>query len=296
MTELVTADAVRRVAVLGAGTMGHGIAQVAAQAGFSVHMRDLDRTILDGALARVRANLDKGVKLGKVEADAAAAALERIETTTSVADAVTDADVVIEAAPERLAVKEEIFRELATAVPARALLATNTSSLPVAVIAAAAPAASRVVGLHFFNPVHIMKLVEIVHHAGTDPAALACAQELVQRLGKTGITVADAPGFASSRLGLALGLEAIRMVEQGVASVGDIDTAMKLGYGHPMGPLELTDLVGLDVRLHIADYLAGELGEHFRPPALLRRMVADGRLGKKSGEGFYRWRDGKRVD
>jgi 3-hydroxybutyryl-CoA dehydrogenase len=175
------------------------------------------------------------------------------------------------------------------------LLASNTSSLPIADIATAVRDRSRLVGMHFFNPVHLMKLVEVVHHPGTSRAAVALAVALAEKLGKTPIVVADSPGFASSRLGLVLSLEAMRMVEQGVASAADIDTAMKLGYGHPMGPLELTDLVGLDVRLGIADYLAGTLGSAFSPPTILRTKVADGKLGKKTGEGFYRWsRDGKK--
>ncbi|HEX4423450.1 MAG TPA: 3-hydroxyacyl-CoA dehydrogenase family protein, partial [Kofleriaceae bacterium] len=179
--------------------------------------------------------------------------------------------------------------------PSHALLATNTSSLPVGEIAKSVGDPSRLVGMHFFNPVHVMKLVEVVRHAGSAPAAVALAVGLAEKLGKTPITVADSPGFASSRLGLVLGLEAMRMVEQQVASAADIDTAMKLGYGHPMGPLELTDLVGLDVRLGIAAYLSEALGPTFTPPEILRAKVADGKLGKKTGEGFYRWSpDGKK--
>ncbi len=292
----VRIEQVRAVAVLGAGTMGHGIAQVAAQAGYDVRMYDIDAEPVKAGLARIERNLAKGVELGKVDAADRDAALARISTHTVIADAVTGADVVIEAAPERLELKRKIFGEVAAAAPAHALLATNTSSLSVAEIAAASAYPDHVVGMHFFNPVHIMKLVEVVRHPGSHEDAVACAVALAEKMRKTPITVADAPGFASSRLGLVLGLEAMRMVEQGVASARDIDTAMKLGYGHPMGPLELTDLVGLDVRLSIADYLAEHVGEHFRPPALLRDMVAAGTLGKKSGEGFYRWRDGKRVD
>ncbi|MBP6849123.1 MAG: 3-hydroxyacyl-CoA dehydrogenase family protein, partial [Kofleriaceae bacterium] len=186
-------------------------------------------------------------------------------------------------------------REVDALAPAGALLASNTSSLSLAQIAAAVGDGARVVGIHFFNPVHLMKLVEVVRHGGSDPSAVATAVDLATAWGKTPITVKDSPGFASSRLGIALGMEAIRMVEEGVASVEDVDTAMKLGYGHPMGPLELTDLVGLDVRLGIAEYLADALGTSFEPPELLRQMVAAGTLGKKSGQGFYRWVDGKRA-
>jgi 3-hydroxybutyryl-CoA dehydrogenase len=203
---------------------------------------------------------------------------------------------VIEAVPEQLELKREIFVTADRHAPAHTLLASNTSSLSIAQIAASVRDPSRVVGMHFFNPVHVMKLVEVVRHAGSSDAQVALAVGLSERFGKTPIVVADSPGFASSRLGIVIGLEAMRMVEQGVASPADIDTAMKLGYGHPMGPLELTDLVGLDVRLGIADYLASELGAAFQPPAVLRDKVAAGKLGKKSGEGFYKWSaDGKRV-
>jgi 3-hydroxybutyryl-CoA dehydrogenase len=295
-TNMVRFEEIETIAVLGAGTMGHGIAQVAAQAGYRVAMRDVSDEAVGAGLARIRGNLDKGVALGKVEAAARDAALARISITADLVEAVRDADVVIEAVPEQMELKREIFEVVGARAPARALLATNTSSLSVAEIAAAAGAPARTVGMHFFNPVHIMKLVEVVHHDGSAPEAVACARQLGERFGKTAITVRDVAGFASSRLGLALGLEAIRMVEQGVASAADIDTAMKLGYGHPMGPLELTDLVGLDVRMHIADYLTDQLGEGFRVPELLRAKVAEGKLGRKSGEGFYRWKDGKRVE
>jgi 3-hydroxybutyryl-CoA dehydrogenase len=182
----------------------------------------------------------------------------------------------------------------AAAAAPGALLASNTSSLSIADIAAGLPDPSRVVGMHFFNPVPAMKLCEVVHHAGSSPDSVAQARAVAERMGKTPVVVRDAPGFASSRLGIALGMEAIRMVEEDVASAADIDAAMKLGYGHPMGPLELTDLVGLDVRLAIAEYLTSRLGPRFTPPALLRRMVEEGALGAKSGRGFYQWKDGKR--
>jgi 3-hydroxybutyryl-CoA dehydrogenase len=293
-TSPVQVDELETVAVLGAGTMGHGIAQVCAQTGWAVVLRDVDDARVTAGRDKIAANLAKGVELGKVTAEARDAVLARISTTTSVSEAAAAADVVIEAVPEQLELKQALFREAAAAAPAHALLATNTSSLAIARIAEAVPRPEHLVGMHFFNPVHLMKLVEVVHHAGSAPAAVACAVAMAERMGKTAITVADAPGFASSRLGIAIGMEAIRMVEQNVASAADIDTAMKLGYGHPMGPLELTDLVGLDVRLDIADYLAGQLGDRFRPPDLLRRMVADGKLGKKSGQGFYRWDGGKK--
>ena len=292
---LPTLDQVRTIAVIGAGTMGHGIAHVASVMGAQVRLYDA----LDGAaragVDKIAKNLAKGVELGKVSAADRDAALARLSTSDELAAACRDADCVIEAVPERIELKREIFGVIDQSAPAHALLATNTSSLPIAQIAEAVRDGSRLVGMHFFNPVHVMKLVEVVKHASASDAAVALAVALAEKMGKTPITVMDSPGFASSRLGIVLGLEAMRMVEQGVASAADIDTAMKLGYGHPMGPLELTDLVGLDVRLGIAEYLASALGPSFEPPQLLRDKVAAGQLGKKSGAGFYRWSDGKRV-
>jgi 3-hydroxybutyryl-CoA dehydrogenase len=295
MSERFSIDRIRRFAVLGAGTMGHGIAHVAALGGGDVLLYDVTQEAADAGRAKIVASLDKGVSLGKVEAAARDAAVARITATADLAAACAGADLVIEAMPEILDLKRDLFAAVEKAAPASALLATNTSSLPVARIAGAVADTSRMIGMHFFNPVHLMKLLEVVRHATTDESAVATAVALGERWGKTPIVVKDSPGFASSRLGLALGLEAIRMVEEGVASPADIDTAMKLGYGHPMGPLELTDLVGLDVRLTIADYLSDALGPAFEPPELLRKHVADGKLGKKSGEGFYRWVDGKRA-
>ncbi len=292
---LVGLDEIRRVAVLGAGTMGHGIAQVAAQAGWAVTLYDLAAAPVERGLARVRENLDKGVEKGKLGADARDAALARLAGTTLLAEAVAEADLVIEAVPEVLELKRSMFAAVAAAAPARALFASNTSSLSINAIARATERPERLVGMHFFNPVHLMKLVEVVRHADAADEAVELARAIVLRLGKEPIVARDVPGFASSRLGIALGLEAIRMVEAGVASARDIDTAMKLGYGHPMGPLELTDLVGLDVRLAIAEYLERELGPSFHPPELLRARVREGKLGKKSGEGFYRWDTGKPV-
>jgi 3-hydroxybutyryl-CoA dehydrogenase len=295
MSARFNASSIRTVAVLGAGTMGHGIAHVAALAGHDVRLYDISQEAADAGRAKIVASLDKGVSLGKVEAAVRDGAIARIRATGDLAHACTGADLVIEAVPERIELKTELFTAVDKAVPATALLATNTSSLPIAKIAAALADPSRLVGMHFFNPVHLMKLLEIVRHAASDESAVATAVALGEKWNKTAIVVKDSPGFASSRLGITLGLEAIRMVEEGVASAADIDTAMKLGYGHPMGPLELTDLVGLDVRLGIADYLSDALGPSFEPPELLRKKVAEGKLGKKSGEGFYTWVDGKRL-
>jgi 3-hydroxybutyryl-CoA dehydrogenase len=283
-------SSIKNVAVLGAGTMGHGIAQVCAAVGCTVVLYDIDDTAVSRGMDRIEGNLAKGVSLGKVSQEEMDGTLERLSTTTSIGDAANAVDLVIEAAPESIELKRAIFREVDAAAPSSALLATNTSSLSVSEIAAVTSDPSRLVGLHFFNPVHIMKLVEVVWGAETSQETQDAAAAFVRRLGKQPIVVKDSPGFASSRLGIVLGMEAIRMVEEGVASAEDIDTAMELGYRHPMGPLKLTDLVGLDVRLGIAEYLCETLeSEAFQPPELLRRMVAEGKLGKKSGQGFYDW-------
>jgi 3-hydroxybutyryl-CoA dehydrogenase len=291
----MTAVETRSITVVGAGTMGRGIAQVGAQTGFRVRLTDVDRAALDAAMVRIREGLERAVERGKLEAAARDAALARLAAEPDLAAATAGADLVIEAVPERLDLKREILGKVAAAAPG-ALLASNTSSLSIADIASGLPDPSRVIGMHFFNPVPAMKLCEVVHHAGSAPDAVAQARAVAEQMGKTAVVVRDAPGFASSRLGIALGMEAIRMVEEQVASPADIDAAMKLGYGHPMGPLELTDLVGLDVRLAIAEYLASQLGPRFEPPALIRRMVENGALGAKAGQGFYRWKDGRRVD
>jgi 3-hydroxybutyryl-CoA dehydrogenase len=277
------------MAVIGAGTMGHGIAQVAALAGYEVRLQDVDAEALEKAMARVRAQLDKGVELGKVEEVDRDAALGRLRATPDAADAMADAGTVIEAVPENLELKRRILAAAAERVAPDTLLATNTSSLSITAIAEPVQGPERVVGMHFFNPVHIMQLLEIVRGDRTAPDAIERAREVGERMGKTPIVVSDSPGFASSRLGIALGLEAIRMVEAGVASPEDIDRAMELGYRHPMGPLRLTDLVGLDVRLEIARHLHSELGDRFSPPELLEQLVEEGKLGKKSGRGFYAW-------
>jgi 3-hydroxybutyryl-CoA dehydrogenase len=287
----MTATNISTITVLGAGTMGHGIAHVCAMAGYSTRLFDVRRELVDAGLAKVALNLETGVQKGKVTAEQKAAALALLTGEADLAAAARGADLVIEAVPEKLELKQSLFREVAAVVGGSAILATNTSSLSVTAIASGVPGPERVIGTHFFNPVHVMKLLEIVVGQQTAPAVLATIQAFGARVGKDCIVVRDSPGFATSRLGLVIGLEAIRMVEEGVASAEDIDKAMCLGYGFPMGPLRLTDLVGLDVRLSIAEYLSAHLqeGAHFRPPALLRAMVADGKLGKKSGQGFYKW-------
>jgi 3-hydroxybutyryl-CoA dehydrogenase len=275
--------------VVGAGTMGHGIAQLAAQAGYRVQLYDTTQERAEAGRVRLAANLEAGVARGKVTAEQRDAALARVEAVSTL-DALAGCAVVIEAVPEELALKQALFRDLSARLAPDALLATNTSALSVTEIAAAARHPERVVGMHFFNPAHLMKLLELVRALQTSDATLARARTVAERLGKQVVEVQDHPGFASSRLGILLGMEAIRMVEEGVGSAADIDRAMELGYGHPMGPLKLTDLVGLDVRLAIAEHLHRELGNPaFRPPQLLKRMVRAGKLGKKSGEGFYRY-------
>ncbi|MGZ8921601.1 MAG: 3-hydroxyacyl-CoA dehydrogenase family protein [Limisphaerales bacterium] len=286
-----SARPIRRVAVLGAGTMGHGIAQVAAAAGYSVIMRDVNSDALDRGKRSIARNLTKAIELGKISEQDRDEVTRRIHTTTQMEE-IRVADLVIEAAPENLELKQNLLREAEALVDKDCVFATNTSSLSISEVAAVSTRPENVIGMHFFNPVHIMRLVEIVVGEKTGHQTRATVQEVATRMKKEPIIVRDVPGFASSRLGVTLGLEAMRMVEQGVASARDIDTAMELGYNHPMGPLRLTDLVGLDVRLNIAEYLHGKLGsETFRPPEILRRMVSEGKLGKKSGEGFYKWNE-----
>lgn len=281
---------IRTVGVIGAGTMGHGIAHVAATSGFATFLYDVTAERVEAGLSKIKANLAKGVEKGKVSAADRDAALVRLVGTTDLAQMAKSADLVIEAVPEDLSLKVKVLGEVARHAGPETILASNTSSLALTEIAAALPNPGRVIGMHFFNPVHVMKLLEVVRAHQTSEETLATARAVGDRLGKDVIVVADMPGFASSRLGIALGMEAIRMLEEGVATAAEIDKAMKLGYGHPMGPLELTDLVGLDVRMAIGQYLYEELGgAQFRPPQLLKRLVRAGKLGRKSGEGFYRY-------
>ena len=279
------------IAVLGAGTMGHGVAQVAAAAGYDVVMRDVDAQAVTRGMQAIERNLEQGIQRGKITEPERSETLQRVRGTVALEE-IRDADLIIEAAPEKLELKQKLLRETESTVQRNFIFATNTSSLSITEIASASRRPGNVVGMHFFNPVHIMKLLEIVVGKQTSEATTATVLEVAGRMKKEPIVVRDAPGFASSRLGVTLGLEAMRMLEQGVASARDIDTAMELGYNHPVGPLRLTDLVGLDVRLNIAEYLHGALGsETFRPPEILRRLVREGKLGKKSGEGFYKWNE-----
>jgi 3-hydroxybutyryl-CoA dehydrogenase len=278
---------ISHVGVIGAGTMGHGIAHVAALAGYEVLLFDVTLEAAQAGLAKVRRNLEVGVEKGKVAAAQRDAALARITCVDRLA-ALAPCQLVIEAIPERLQLKQDTVKALCDVVAPGCIVASNTSSLSLTEIAAAATHPGRVVGLHFFNPVHLMKLLEVVRAYQTSDATVEAVKAFGASIGKQLIVVKDSPGFASSRLGVALGLEAARMLEEGVASAEDIDRAMELGYGHPMGPLKLGDLVGLDVRLAIAEYLYAETGSAtFRPPQLLKKLVRAGKLGRKTGEGFF---------
>jgi 3-hydroxybutyryl-CoA dehydrogenase len=284
------------VAVLGTGTMGTGIAHVAAAAGHDVNVRDLEPNIVMDAIDTISTRLDGGVDRGHISREDAEQALDDLDGTTDLESAVSDVDLVVEAIPEDLENKRELLADVEEYVDEECVIATNTSSLSVTAIATALKHPERAVGLHFFNPPHKMALVEVVVADQTSDETAAFAEEFVRGLDKTAVVVRDAPGFASSRLGLALGVEAMRMVEGGVASVEDIDAAMELGYNHPVGPLELTDRVGLDVRLDILEYLHEELGDRFEPPAILREKVDAGDIGKKVGRGFYVWEGGEPKD
>ena len=280
-------SAPRTVGVLGGGRMGAGIAHAFLLAGAEVVVVERDEELADAAADRVRESITRSLERGAAERTFDQ--LDAAFSTATDAAAFVDCALVIEAVPEDRTLKLDALTRSERAMPSTAVLATNTSSISIDDLAGSLQRPERFLGLHFFNPVPASGLVEIVIGASTAPELSAAARGWVEAIGKTAIVVRDSPGFASSRLGLALGLEAIRMLEEGVASAEDIDAAMTLGYRHPSGPLRTTDLVGLDVRLGIAEELHARLGDRFAPPALLRRMVADGKLGRKSGEGFYRW-------
>jgi 3-hydroxybutyryl-CoA dehydrogenase len=280
------------VAVLGAGTMGQGIAQVAAQAGHVTYVFDSAPGRAAEALAAIGVQLEKLVNKNKMSADSKARALESLRVAKDLRGACAEAAIVIEAVPENMDLKVALLRDARAVAQPRALLASNTSSLSITELGTRTGAPELTIGLHFFNPPPVMELIEVVRGLGTSEAAVERGFNFARQVGKTPIVVRDTPGFATSRLGVVIGAEAIRMLESGVASAADIDRAMELGYRHPMGPLKLTDLVGLDVRLAILEHLHKEIGEQFRPPSLLRMMVRAGKLGKKTGEGFYQWKDG----
>jgi 3-hydroxybutyryl-CoA dehydrogenase len=279
-----------RFVVVGAGTMGLGIAYVAAGAGHAVELVEVDPARGATALNRLAELWERAVQRGRLSADEAAANRQRVRLRPTLAEVAAEPEVIVEAVPERLDLKRTVLRDAATLRPA--LLGSNTSSIAIGELAVGLDAPERFLGLHFFNPVWAMTLLEIVVGPATAEETTAAAVALAGRLGKDPVVVRDLPGFATSRLGVTLGLEAIRMVADGVASPADIDKAMVLGYRHPIGPLELTDLVGLDVRLDIARTLQAAYGDRFAPPPLLEELVAQGRLGKKSGHGFYLWNGG----
>jgi 3-hydroxybutyryl-CoA dehydrogenase len=280
--------AIKNVGVIGCGLMGSGIVQVTAQAGYSVLFVEANEDLVKRGLGRLKDTLEGLAAKGKLDAKAKDEMLGRIAGTPRLED-LKACDLVIEAMTENQALKNETFAKLDRIAAPHAILASNTSSCNVTALAAATKRPGQVLGMHFFNPVPAQELVELVTHDGTSQAALATCRSVVDGLGKTAIVVRDSPGFATSRLGVAVGLEAIRMLAEGVASAEDIDTGMRLGYRWPMGPLRLTDLIGLDVRLAIAEHLERTLGPRFAPPQLLRDKVARGELGRKSGKGFYEW-------
>jgi len=271
--------------------MGRGIAQLCASRKIDTRLYDVAQGQLDAAMAGVGKQLDRRVDKGRIDQSERDSTFSRIKPTAALADACRDAELVIEAAPESMELKVSLLGEVLELLPDSALVGSNTSSLSLTELGQRLGIAERTVGLHFFNPPPVMPLLEIVRGLGTAEATVERALAFAQQIGKEPIVVNDFPGFASSRLGVALGAEAMRMLESGVARAVDIDRAMELGYRHPMGPLKLTDLVGLDVRLAILEHLQREIGEQFRPPTILRQMVRAGRLGKKVGLGFYRWTD-----
>ena len=282
-----TSVAVKTIAVLGAGTMGHGIAHAAIAAGFDTALYDISDAAVGKGKSAIDAVIGKSVELGKASEADAAAMRARLRTTSVIADAVGDADMVIEAAPEKIDLKLALFKEAEAAAPARAVFASNTSALSITDMAAVLANPGRLGGMHFFNPVHRMKLIEVVKALDTTPEAIAVMQDVSARMGKETVLVKESPGFVTSRINAMIGNEAFYMLQDGVASARDIDKALKLGLNHPMGPFELVDLVGLDTRLSILQYLHRTLGEKFRPCPLLEKHVADGRLGRKVGRGVY---------
>ena len=278
---------IRTVAVIGAGTMGRGIAYVAALGGYRTILEDLLPSALRKAEDEIRTNLGKAVELGKASAKEAEAVLGRLQYAGSIEEAAREADLVIEAAPEEMESKIEIFTLLDKICRPRTILASNTSSLSITEIAGVTYRARKCLGMHFFNPVHKMKLLEIVRALESDDDTVTTATEVGRRMGKEVVVIKESPGFITSRINAMIGNEAFYLLQEGIASPQDIDKALKLGLNHPMGPFELVDLVGLDTRLHILEYLHRSLGEKYRPAPLLVQYVKAGRLGRKSGRGVY---------
>ena len=282
-------ERIKSVAVLGAGVMGRGIAHVAAQSGFQTTLIDVSAEILSDALSSIKANLKKGVEKGKLAEDVMIGALARLEIDDQLERGVRSADLVIEAVPERIDLKIETLARAHASVGPHAILGTNTSSLSITEIAAGCGRADRVAGMHFFNPVHIMKLVEVIRGLETSASTMEAVVAAARAMGKEVVEVRESPGFVTTRMNALIGNEAFRMLEEGVASAEDIDRALKLGLNHPMGPFELVDLVGLDTRLSILEYLHRTLGERYRPSPLMVQYVKGGRLGRKKGRGVYEY-------
>jgi 3-hydroxybutyryl-CoA dehydrogenase len=282
---------IRTIAVIGSGTMGRGIAYLAALAGYDTIVFDAEPASTDAARGWIESSLRKGVEAGKLAQHVADAALPRVHVESELEAAAHGADLIIEAIPEDAAMKRELFAQVDLFCSEETIIASNTSSLSITELASNVERRDRFVGLHFFNPPHLMKLIEIVRGERTSDETVAAMRELAASMQRVPIVVRDTPGFATTRLGMTICIEAMRMLEDDVASAEDIDQAMVLGYNHPMGPLRLSDHVGLDVCLHVADYLASTLGARFSPPAILRRLVAEGKLGHKTGHGFYSWGD-----
>ena len=280
---------IRTVAVIGAGIMGRGIAHVAALGGYRTILEDILPASLRKAENEIRGNLDKAIELGKISRPDAEAAFARVQYASSVEEAAREADLVIEAVPEEMESKIEIFTLLDKICKPHTILASNTSSLSVTEIASVTYRAHRILGMHFFNPVHKMKLLEVVRALETDEQTVAACAEVGRRMGKEVVVIKESPGFITSRINAMIGNEVFYMLQEGIASAADIDKALKLGLNHPMGPFELVDLVGLDTRLHILEYLHKSLGEKFRPAPLLVQYVKAGRLGRKSGKGVYEY-------
>lgn len=280
---------IRQVAVLGAGTMGHGIAHAAIAGGFETRMFDVSEASLQKGLAAIDGIIRKGIELGKVVSADGDAMRRRLMTTSSIADALNGADLVIEAAPERIDLKLSLMADIDRYAPDQAIIATNTSALSITEMAGATKRPSRVAGMHFFNPVHRMKLIEIVRALESAPETLQVIEEVSKQMGKETVLVRESPGFITTRVNASIGNEAFYMLMEGVASARDIDKALKLGLNHPMGPFELVDLVGLDTRLSILEYLHRSMGEKYRPCPLLAQYVKAGRLGRKVGRGVYEY-------
>lgn len=290
-------DSVQSITVLGAGTMGRGIAHVAAAGGYQTCLFDVESQALHDAGERIRDNLEKGVSLGKVSREVADLAQRNLRLSNDLESAVSRAELVIEAVPESMELKTRLFAQISEFAPPGAYLASNTSGLSITEMATASGRPEKFAGMHFFNPVHLMKLVELVRGLETSDQTTAVMRSVAEQMGKQVVTVNESPGFVTSRINALIGNEAFRMLEQGIASARDIDTALKLGLNHPMGPFEMVDLVGLDVRLSILQHLQETLGDLYRPSSRLIQYVKAGRLGRKTGRGVYEYdADGNIVD